>query len=726
MDISAPGTPHPDDDSFPVAATASLQEGRSITLKHGDTFALFDHAGDLSGNPEGLYHHDTRHLSQFSLWLNGARPMLLSAAVQDDNAALTCDLTNPDLPAGGGLGAVPNDLLHLRRSRFLWRGTCHERLSLRNFDDRPHRVRLELHFAADFADLFEARGARRERRGTLHPPLLERERVTLAYTGLDAQRRQTVLRFDPPPQRLEAQRAIYELTLPPRTRQAMFIEIGCGQEPAHCAPRQAFGLALREGRRAQRRHDALRAGLDSSNDIFNETMSRAAADLSMLVTETPEGPYPYAGIPWYSTAFGRDALIAAWHTLWYSPALACGVLRFLAAHQATEEDPATDAEPGKILHETRQGEMALLGEVPFRRYYGSADATPLFVMLAGAYLDRTGDLATLRALRPNIEAALGWIDRHGDTDGDGFVEYSRKRPDGLLNQGWKDSHDAIFHADGRLAEGPIALVELQAYVYGAWRAAAGIFRRLGDPLAAEVLDRRADALRLAFDARFWDEELGTYILALDGRKQPCRVRSSNAGHALFAGIALPERATRVAHTLLEPDSFSGWGIRTIAAGQSRYNPMSYHNGSVWPHDNALVAEGLARYGFRRQAAKVFSGLFDAATYVELRRLPELFCGFPRRRGQGPTLYPVACAPQAWAATAPFALLGACLGLGFDAGAHCIRFDQPVLPRFLERLTLRNIRLGEGHLDIAFHRAGEEVGMQVLHRAGGLQAVLRSG
>lgn len=726
MDIAPSGAPPLDNDGFPVAATASLQEGRSTTLKHDDTFALFGHAGDLGGSPEGLYHRDTRYLSHFSLWLNGARPMLLSAALQDDNAALTCDLTNPDLPAGAGLNAVPHDLLHLRRSRFLWNGAIHERLALRNFDDRPHRLRLELRFAADFADLFEARGARRERRGTLHPPLLEQDRVTLSYTGLDRERRRTTLRFDPAPALLEAGRAVYEITLPPGGRQALFIEVGCDREPAPCPARKAFGLALRQGRRAQRRHDARLASLDSSNDIFNETMRRAAADLAMLVTQTPEGPYPYAGIPWYSTAFGRDALISAWHTLWYDPSLARGVLRFLAAHQATEADPATDAEPGKILHETRQGEMARLGEVPFRRYYGSVDSTPLFVMLAGAYLDRTGDLETLRGLRPNIEAALGWIDRHGDMDGDGFVEYRRKRPDGLLNQGWKDSHDAIFHADGRMAEGPIALVELQAYVYGAWRAAARIFRRMGDPLPAEGLDRRADALRLAFDERFWDEALGTYVLALDGRKQPCRVRSSNAGHALFAGIALPERAERLVHTLLEPDFFSGWGIRTIAAGQSRYNPMSYHNGSVWPHDNALIAEGLARYGFRRQAGKIFSALFDASTYVELRRLPELFCGFPRRRGQGPTLYPVACAPQAWAASTPFAMLGACLGLGFEPGTRCIHFDQPVLPRFLDAVTLRDLQLGDGRLDITFRRAGDEVAMHVLRRSGGLQALLRSG
>ncbi|MDQ1078210.1 amylo-alpha-1,6-glucosidase [Pseudoroseomonas cervicalis] len=725
----------PEHDELPASATTALQQGHSTTLKHGDSFALADHAGELTGGAEGLYHGDTRHLSRFSLWLNGQRPLLLSAALLQNNAALSCDLTNAALPPAASAApeqrppadTVPEDMLHLRRSRFLWQGTWYERLAIRNFDDRPHRIRLELRFAADFADLFEARGARRARRGTLHAPSLGADAVQLAYTGLDGTLRRTRLRFDPAPALLDGHRAVWELTLPARGRCALFVEIACNP-PAEpdCRPRLGFGQALRAGRRWLRQQASRRAHVSSSNDIFNEAMRRAAADLTMLLTETPHGPYPYAGIPWYSTAFGRDALITAWHMLWYDPAIARGVLGFLAENQATAHDPATDAEPGKILHETRQGEMALLGEVPFRRYYGSADATPLFVMLAGAYLDRSGDLATLRRLWPNIEAALRWIETEGDADGDGFQEYRRKRPDGLLNQGWKDSHDAIFHADGTIAEGPIALVELQAYAYAAWQAAARILRALGEPARAAEYEARAASLRLAFDAAFWDEALGTYVLALDGQKRPCRVRASNAGHALFAGIALPERAAQLAHTLLDPSFFTGWGIRTIASGEARYNPMSYHNGSVWPHDNALIAEGFARYGLREAASQVFGAIFDAATASDQRRLPELFCGFPRRRGQGPVLYPVACSPQAWAASTPFALLRACIGLGFDPARGRVEFDQPVLPRFLHGLSLHNLRLGEGHLDIAFQRVDGEVAMHVLGRSGGVQAVLQIG
>jgi glycogen debranching enzyme len=719
-------------DLVTTPATASLQEGRACTLKHDDSFALFDHAGDLRGRPgtpEGIYHRDTRHLSLLTLTIDGMQPLLLSSALRDDNAALTCDLTNPDLPDENEDQVLQHDRLHLRRYRFLWQATCFERLSIRNFDDRPHRVRLELHYAADFADLFEARGRQRERHGQYHPAVLDADSVTLSYTGLDSRPRQTRLRFAPVPTHLEAARAVFVLDLPPGGRRALFIEIGCGDEAGEALqrvlPQPAFGLALRAARRSIRRGLARAAAIESSNEIFNEALSRSAADLSMLLTETPHGPYPYAGIPWYSTAFGRDALIAAWHTLWRDPAVAHGVLAYLAATQATTEDPDSDAEPGKILHETRQGEMAELGEVPFRRYYGSVDSTPLFLMLAGAYLERTGDLQTLRQLWPNLEAALGWIENHGDLDGDGFFEYQRRTPNGLLNQGWKDSYDSIFHADGRMAEGPIALVELQAYVYAAWRAGAAIAMRLGFPDRAAQLERRAETLRQAFDETFWDEALGTYVLALDGRKQPCRVRSSNAGHALFAGIALPHRAGRLVQGLMDPASFSGWGIRTIAAGESRYNPMSYHNGSVWPHDNALVAEGFSRYGYNVASARVFAGLFHTATYVDLRRLPELICGFPRRQGQGPTLYPVACAPQAWAATTPFALIRACLGLGFDSAHRAVTFDRPVLPDFLDRLTLRNLSLGGARIDVAFQRSSGGVAMNVLDREGDIQAVMRS-
>ncbi|AHF88169.1 amylo-alpha-1,6-glucosidase (plasmid) [Rhizobium leguminosarum bv. trifolii WSM1689] len=727
------GVPAKSTQSSPVAqffipATASLQERRPRTLKHGDTFAVFDHNGDAlsgPGSPEGLFHRDTRYLSHLSLTINGKRPILLSSSLRDDNATLTCDLTNPDLFDDNGKLTLAHDLIHLRRTRFLWNSRCYERLTVKNYDERPQQVRIEIVFGADFADLFEVRGTVRARKGRSLPAVIETGSILISYLGLDLRKRTTRLSFDPVPARLASDLAVYDLRLAPHETRSVFIEVGCDQAEACESNYLSFFLALRDARRALRSSSSRAASIVTSNEIFNEVARRSVSDLYMLMTDTPEGPYPYAGIPWFNTVFGRDALITALQTLWLDPEIARGVLCHLAANQATEFNPAADAEPGKILHEVRYGEMAELGEVPFRRYYGSIDATPLFVMLAGEYLERTGDLATLETVLPNIEAALTWIDEHGDRDGDGFVEYGRLTEEGLINQAWKDSHDSVFHADGMLAKGPIAIAEVQAYVYGAWQAGAEIFRRLGRPERAAKFLARAEGLRRLFDISFFDEEIGTYVLALDGDKRPCRVRSSNAGHSLFTGIAYPERAEVVARTLMGASSFCGWGVRTIPSTEARYNPMSYHNGSIWPHDNAMIASGLARYGYRAEAARIFEGLFAASTYIDLRRLPELFCGMSRQRAQGPTFYPVACAPQAWAAAAPLSLLQSCLGLDFDPHGRQVSFGEPILPSFLEDVMLRNLRLSNCSVDVALCRSGRHVVVDVIERRGDIKVVSTS-
>jgi glycogen debranching enzyme len=534
--------------------------------------------------------------------------------------------------------------------------------------------------------------------------------------------RRTRIVVDPLPDTATPTGAAWDLRLAPGEKCVLNIAMHCerdGRPNTGTGPEAA--LAALAGWHAKRRAEIAQISTDQPR--FNEWLGASRADLDMLTTETSYGLYPYAGIPWFSTVFGRDGLITALQCLWLDPALAAGTLRYLAAHQAETAEPAAEAEPGKILHETRQGEMAAVGEVPFGRYYGSVDATPLFAVLAAAHYTRTGDLAFARELWPNIEAALLWISRFGDRDGDGFIEYQHRSGKGLVNQGWKDSDDPIFHADGSLATAPIALVEVQAYVYAAYRGAAELARALAMSDRARELETAAARLRDRFEAAFWLDDLGSYALALDGAKRPCRVRTSNAGHVLMAGLAAPDRAARVAETLMAPGSFSGWGIRTVAESEARYSPISYHNGSVWPHDNALIALGFARYGLRGPLLAVLSGLFDAASLFELTRLPELFCGFSRRSRTGPTGYPVACTPQAWSAAAAFGLLGAALGISF-APAECqIRFTRPTLPPWLGEVRLSNLHLGEASADLVLRRSSDNVAVSVIRRDGPVEIVL---
>ncbi|MBE7213327.1 MAG: amylo-alpha-1,6-glucosidase, partial [Gluconacetobacter diazotrophicus] len=455
-------------DEVATAAGALLSERRLHTLKYGDLFGVYDQNGNILHGPgiaDGIYFLDTRHLSGLSLSICGHQPILLSAVVRDNNAALSCDLTNPDLEVDGA--TLGHDLLHMRRTLFLRDRTAYERLLVRNYDVEPREAVIEFRFRADFADLFEARGMSRQHRGTLGEPAVDGDTVTLSYDGLD-RRRTTRLRFSPEPELLEAGLARFRLRLEPGQRRLIHVETTCDPEaaPDRDVP-AAYLFSMVEARRALRTSSSRAAAIASSNEIFNEVVRRCICDIYMLVTDKPDGPYPYAGVPWYSTAFGRDAIITAMQCLWLDPALARGVLFYLAHHQADAMDPVADAEPGKILHEVRHGEMAELGEVPFRHYYGSIDSTPLFVMLAGDYLERTGDVATIARLWPHVERAVRWIDEHGDRDNDGFVEYGRRNDKGLVNQGWKDSFDSVFHADGTLAEGPIALCEVQGYVYAA-------------------------------------------------------------------------------------------------------------------------------------------------------------------------------------------------------------------------------------------------------------------
>jgi glycogen debranching enzyme len=704
-----------------ILAAACVADERTRVLKHGDTFAVFDHYGDVKPGglgEEGLYHEGTRYLSCLLLELEGGRPFFLGSTVRNENDQLAAALTNPDLLREGKVWAALGTL-HLALRKFLWRGVCYQQLRVKNHGLAPVATSLALHFAADFADIFEVRGMSRQARGSLLPPEVSSDHVVLGYRGLDGVLRRTLLQFAPRPTFLTAFAARLDVALEPQEETTFDLAIGCERQPATVRV-LGFDEARTEAEADLQRYNAWSCHLQASNGQVNAWVQRAVADLHMMTTDLASGPYPYAGVPWFNTPFGRDGIVTALECLWLRPDLARGVLGYLAATQATAIVPEEDAEPGKILHETRSGEMAILKEMPFGRYYGSVDATPLFVVLAGAYYHRTGDRALIDSLWPHLDAALNWIDRYGDRDGDGFVEYHRQAPSGLLHQGWRDSDDAVFHADGKLADGPFALCEVQGYVYAALRAGADLAALTGRSERMAELTQRADRLRLRFEEAFWCEELGTYALALDGSKRRCQVRASSAGQCLFSGIASPEHAWQVARTLLSPESFSGWGVRTVATSEARYNPMSYHNGSVWPHDNALIAYGLTQYGLGELALQIWTGLFEAALHFDQYRMPELFCGFARDSGEGPIHYPVACAPQAWSAASVFLLFQACLGLAIDGPRAEVCFRRPWLPASVQELRIHNLEIVGASVDLLLVRHEHDVGVDVLRREGQVQ------
>jgi glycogen debranching enzyme len=622
----------------------------------------------------------------------------------------------------GGRVSVPRGSLHIFRTKLIWRGVCYERIHVRNFAQQTVEVDLGLEYESDYADIFEVRGQRRAARGQVLPTRIGDGFVELGYEGLDAVTRRTHIECRPDPQKVTAQSMRMRVRLEPQQEQLFSLTISCSNAQA------AVRAASYDAARCQAEH-AVASGehfactIETSHEHLNAWVRRSAADLNMLLTNTSHGLYPYAGVPWFDTPIGRHGIITALESLWLAPQVARGVLSFLAATQATEPDPERDADPGKILHEARSGEMAALEEVPFGRYYGSVDATPLFVVLAGAYFQRTGDLAFIESIWRNVSAALEWMDRYGDADHDGFIEYARHSPNGLVHQGWKDSNDSVFHADGRLAEGPIALCEVQGYAYAARMAGADLADAMDDKVLARALRESARELQERFQQAFWCEDLGVYALALDGEKKPCRVRSSNTGHCVYSGIASPEHASSILATLEDSSFFSGWGVRTLAETESRFNPMGYHNGSIWPHDNAIIAAGQTNLSSKSLAMRILAAHLEASTFFDSSRLPELFCGFRRRGGKAPTGYPVACSPQAWAAGAVFMMLQACLGISVDAIHFRVVLRAPALPSGIDRVSIRGLSTPAGSVDLTVHRHLGTLSANVERRSGRLDVVV---
>ncbi len=707
-----------------VRAQSSLTDAQTKTLMSENIFGVFDRRGDfrtMVSTEQGLFYREMRHLSKLVLSLGEDTLLLLSSSVKLDNSVLEVDLTNTKTASSGESRLAGT--LHIYRSNYLWENSCYQLLEVHNYALESVALELILDFEADFADIFEVRGHPRKIRGRLLEPRVGESAVALGYLGLDGLRRETRVELSLAPATVTANQIRVPLRLQPDEQRNFSVRVQCssGDETIrfYSEREAAEKLTVRKSKIAA-------VQMNSSNEGFNDWIDRSVADLGMLLATTPEGIYPFAGVPWFSTIFGRDGILTGLQYLWAFPEVAKGVLSYLASTQATETNATQDAEPGKILHETRQSEMAQIGEVPFRRYYGSVDSTPLFILLAAAYFKRTGDRELLIRIWPNIENALHWIDQYGDRDGDGFVEYGRFNPHGLLQQGWKDSQDSIFHADGSIAKGPIALCEVQGYVYAAKREISDVFKELDQTERAEELLQAAERLKKRFHEAFWCEKISSYAIALDGAKRRCEIRSSNAGHTIFTGIALEEHAEKIIAELTTEKYFSGWGIRTIAAGEARYNPMSYHNGSVWPHDNALIASGLGRAKNKSLASRILKGLFEASLYLDSHRLPELFCGFSRRPGKAPILYPVACSPQAWATGAVFMMLRACLGMEILAGQRLVRFVYPVLPECLPSFQIRGLRVGSALLDLGFIRHEKRVEVSVPRRLGDVEIVVING
>jgi len=719
-----PGPARPEPAARPVLITDLAS--KTLAVKEGDTFLYSDLEGNLDHEGDyglGLYAKDTRFLSHFRLTINGRDPVLLSSSSERGYLSHV-DLTNPDLYDGERL-SVRQQTLNLRRIRAI-NGRLFERVRMKNYNPFPVTVDLEFHLGADFADIFEVRGMTREAGPPRPPPRVADATIEFRYEGRDGVRRTTRVEFGGQPDRVDVDgpiaTAVFRVHLGPYQTKLIGLSVDPVVEDAPPVSVD-FDHAVHELRRSYEEWERESTAIVTDNELFNELLARSLRDLRALYTDTDGGAILAAGIPWYVTVFGRDALIASHQLLLVNPRPAREALELLAAKQGTTVDDWRDEQPGKILHEIRQGELARSGIIPHTPYYGSVDATPWFVILYAMHFRWTGDVAFAEKLLPAAEAALAWIDRDGDLDGDGFVEYLTRSSRGIRNQGWKDSHDSVPHVDGHLAEPPIALAEVQGYVYLAKQRMADVYRTLERPEDARRLEDDAAELKRRYNEAFWIEEEQFFAEALDADKRQVRTVTSNPGHGLYCGIVDEERAVPLAKRLLSPDMFSGWGIRTMSKAAAAYNPMSYHNGSVWPHDNALIAAGLKRYGFARSTNRVATALFDAAVQADYLRLPELFCGFTRRTPNRPVSYPIACSPQAWAAGSPYLMLQAILGISARAHENLLTVNLPHLPTWLNVVEVRNLSVGDSRISMVFRREGEITSFSLLSREGDVRVVM---
>jgi glycogen debranching enzyme len=658
------------------------------------------------GSPDvGFFHDDTRFLSRMELRVDGYRTVVLSSSTEQTFAS-QIELTTGKSTMRETY-EIPENTVHIRREQLLASETLFDNFWFENFNFHELELNLELAYEADFMDVFQVRGVARQKLGQYFLPIVRKDSIVFHYCGRDGVARETVIHLSPEPDMVDGTTARWKLRLPPFKRfrlETTIVPQVEGKRSRSIHP--DFGQQLRMRREAIAEWASHSTSFSANNSIFGEMVETCKADFHALQIPEARERVIAAGIPWFATMFGRDSIIAAYQSLMLNPQLASETLRVLASLQGKEKNDWRDEEPGKILHEYREGEMTRAGEMPFGPYYGSVDATPLWLILLSETFNWTADEQLIKDLLPNAYRALEWIDSHGDLDGDGFIEYQRRSSKGLANQGWKDSWDAIMHHDGEVAKTPIALCEVQGYVYEAKYRMASLMRSFGDVQTADRLKKDSAEMAKRFEKAFWMPKLGFYAMALDREKRQTQVISSNPGHLLFTRMLPLDRAKAITQRFMRDDMFSGWGWRTMSRNERIFNPLSYHRGSVWPHDNSLIAHGMSLYEFREPANQLFTGLFEAALNFRDYRLPELFCGIQRREHDEPVQYPVSCSPQAWASGSVFLMLMSVLGIRPSAARRELNIVNPALPHFLENLSIRNMRVGGSRVGLDFTRRGE--------------------
>ncbi|OMF62171.1 amylo-alpha-1,6-glucosidase [Paenibacillus sp. FSL R5-0490] len=693
-------------------------------IKENNLFLLTDEQGDITANHSyglGLYKNDTRFLSKFNVRINNEKPILLHSDGSENYMSAILS-TNPHQEKDGEL-ILWRESIEIERKRFIYDDVLYETVTAKNYFPKPVTFDLNIEADADFHDMFIVRGFQTGDVGKRTGQTADKNSLTFHYDGADDIKRETRIQWDTPllPKEVkEGGEITFTLSLRHQESKSvtfMVIPLENAETRTDLLP---VNVALQKLKSSYQSWSSELASVETDYQPLQRLVDRGLSDLRVLLTDTGYGNFPVAGLPWFGVPFGRDSLIAALQMIAFQPDVAKGTLFTMASQQGTKVDPWRDEQPGKIMHEIRYGELANTNQIPFTPYYGTIDATPLFLVLLTEYVKWTGDLETFRQLEENVKRALEWIDQYGDRDGDLFVEYHQESSKGIANQGWKDSGDSIVHRNGDYAETPIALSEVQGYVYQAKQGIASIYNKLGNKEAASELKAQAEKLQEAFENEFWMEDQEFYAIALDGRKKQVGTITSNPGHVLYSEMLAEKRAEKVSSMLTGEKMFSGFGIRTMGEGEAGYNPMSYHDGSIWPHDNSMILLGMSKLGFSADAKKVMTGLIQASQYFEYDRLPELFCGYGAEIGKA-VKYPVACSPQAWAAGTPLVFVQSLLGLFPDSLKKEIQLS-PMLLDEMNTLTVTNIKIGEGTLSVSVSRQGEEIQTAILENTTGFEIV----